>query len=46
MKEHQERICIYFIIDNVLPLVLYVGETMRDEQSKGGMVRMTVKTTR
>ena len=29
MKEHQERICIYFIIDNSLPLLLYVGETMQ-----------------
>ncbi|MBW4533184.1 MAG: hypothetical protein KME09_04535 [Pleurocapsa minor HA4230-MV1] len=25
LKEHQERICIYFIIDNSLPLLLYIG---------------------
>ena len=34
MKEHQERICIYFIIDNTLPLLLYVGETMQTAKQR------------
>ena len=34
MKEHQERICIYFIIDNSLPLLLYVGETMQTAKQR------------
>ena len=34
MKEHQERICIYFIIDNALPLLLYVGETMQTAKQR------------
>ncbi|WP_319422702.1 hypothetical protein [Pleurocapsa sp. FMAR1] len=29
MQEHQEKICVYFIIDNALPLLLYAGETMQ-----------------
>ena len=33
-KEHQERICIYFIIDNSLPLLLYVGETMQTAKAR------------
>ncbi len=27
MKEQGDKVCIYFIIDNSLPLLLYVGET-------------------
>jgi hypothetical protein len=27
--QHEERICIYFIIDRAVPLLLYVGETMQ-----------------
>ena len=34
LKEHQERICIYFIIDNALPLLLYVGETMQTAKAR------------
>ncbi len=34
MKEHQEKICIYFIIDNALPLLLYVGETMQTAKQR------------
>ena len=34
LKEHQERICIYFIIDNTLPLLLYVGETMQTAKQR------------
>ena len=34
MREHQERICIYFIIDNALPLLLYVGETMQTAKQR------------
>jgi hypothetical protein len=34
MKKHQERICIYFIIDNSLPLLLYVGETMQTAKAR------------
>ena len=34
LKEHQERICIYFIIDNALPLLLYVGETMQTAKQR------------
>lgn len=34
LREHQERICIYFIIDNALPLILYVGETMQTAKQR------------
>jgi hypothetical protein len=35
MKEHGEKNCIYFIIDNTLPLLLYVGETMQTVKQMG-----------
>ncbi|WP_019506087.1 hypothetical protein [Pleurocapsa sp. PCC 7319] len=34
MQEHGDRICIYFIIDNTLPLLLYVGETMQTAKDR------------
>ena len=34
MKEHGEKNCIYFIIDNALPLLLYVGETMQTAKER------------
>ena len=34
MKEHGDRNCIYFIIDNALPLVLYVGETTQTAKQR------------
>ena len=34
LREHQERICIYFIIDNAMPLLLYVGETMQTAKQR------------
>lgn len=33
-REQGEKICIYFIIDNTLPLVLYVGETMQTAKQR------------
>ena len=32
--QHEEKICIYFIIDNSLPLLLYVGETMQTAKQR------------
>lgn len=34
MRDVQEKICIYFIIDNALPLLLYVGETMQTAKER------------
>ncbi|HEY9770057.1 MAG TPA: hypothetical protein V6C71_16450 [Coleofasciculaceae cyanobacterium] len=34
MREHGEKNCIYFIIDNALPLLLYVGETMQSAKAR------------
>ncbi len=34
MRQHGEKICIYFIIDNALPLLLYVGETMQTAKQR------------
>ncbi|WP_036487156.1 hypothetical protein [Myxosarcina sp. GI1] len=34
MKEHEDKNCIYFIIDNALPLLLYVGETMQTAKQR------------
>ncbi len=34
MREHGDRICIYFIIDNALPLLLYVGETKQTAKQR------------
>ena len=34
MKEHRESNCIYFIIDNTLPLLLYVGETKQSAKQR------------
>ena len=34
LREHQEKICIYFIIDNAMPLLLYVGETMQTAKQR------------
>ena len=34
MREHGEKVCIYFIIDNALPLLLYVGETMQTAKQR------------
>ena len=34
MKEHGDRNCIYFIIDNSLPLLLYVGETLQTAKQR------------
>ncbi len=34
MREHGDRICIYFIIDNTLPLLLYVGETKQTAKQR------------
>ncbi len=33
-RQHGERICIYFIIDNAVPLLLYVGETMQSAKQR------------
>ena len=33
-KKYQEKVCIYFIIDNALPLLLYVGETMQTARQR------------
>ena len=33
-NEHGERICIYFIIANAAPLLLYVGETMQTAKQR------------
>lgn len=33
-QHHEEKICIYFIIDNSLPLLLYVGETMQTAKQR------------
>ena len=33
-KQYPEKICIYFIIDNALPLLLYVGETMQTAKQR------------
>ncbi|MGV2831972.1 hypothetical protein [Myxosarcina sp. GI1(2024)] len=34
MKDYGDRNCIYFIIDNALPLLLYVGETMQSAKAR------------
>ena len=34
MREHGDRNCIYFIIDNALPLLLYVGETKQTAKQR------------
>lgn len=34
LKETGDRNCIYFIIDNALPLLLYVGETMQTAKAR------------
>ena len=34
MQEHGDRNCIYFIIDNSLPLLLYVGETKQTAKQR------------
>ena len=34
MKKHGDRNCIYFIIDNALPLLLYVGETKQTAKQR------------
>lgn len=33
-QQHGEKICIYFIIDRTLPLLLYVGETMQTAKAR------------
>ena len=34
MREQGDRVCIYFIIDNSLPLLLYVGETKQTAKQR------------
>jgi hypothetical protein len=34
MKEIGDSVCIYFIIDNTLPLLLYVGETKQSPKAR------------
>ncbi len=34
MREQGDRVCIYFIIDNTLPLLLYVGETKQTAKQR------------
>lgn len=34
LKETGDKVCIYFIIDNALPLLLYVGETMQTAKQR------------
>ncbi|MEM9272013.1 MAG: hypothetical protein AAGA80_03465, partial [Cyanobacteria bacterium P01_F01_bin.143] len=34
MREHGDRNCIYFMIDNALPLLLYVGETKQTAKQR------------
>jgi hypothetical protein len=34
MKEIGDEVCIYFIIDNTLPLLLYVGETKQSPKAR------------
>ena len=34
LKEMGDRVCIYFIIDNTLPLLLYVGETKQTPKQR------------
>lgn len=34
LREQGEKICIYFTIDNALPLLLYVGETMQTAKQR------------
>ena len=33
-RKHGEKICVYFIIDNTLPLLLYIGETMQTAKQR------------
>ncbi len=33
-RQHGEKICVYFIIDNTLPLLLYIGETMQTAKQR------------
>ena len=33
-NKHGEKTCIYFVIDNFLPLLLYVGETMQTAKQR------------
>ncbi len=33
-KENGDKVCIYFIIDNTLPLLLYVGETKQTAKQR------------
>ncbi len=34
LREGGDRVCIYFIIDNALPLLLYVGETKQTAKQR------------
>ncbi len=33
-QQHGEKICVYFIIDHAMPLLLYVGETMQTAKQR------------
>jgi len=33
-QQHGEKICVYFIIDHAVPLLLYVGETMQTAKQR------------
>ena len=33
-RKYGEKICVYFIIDNTLPLLLYIGETMQTAKQR------------